>query len=519
MNDPPRGAQQQRGATLQSQQIRGSSLLLAGAVLASALDFGGQVLLVRYLAKDSFGAWSYALAVVALFTGIAQFEMRNAAARFIPVYLERGETGKVLGAVALALAVAGGLGVLMATAIVTGLTVFDLRPTEDPEALRLLALAAVLIPIQAVDSVFTGLFAAFGATRLIFLRQSILAPVLRLGVVAVLVTIHANLTFLAIGYAVASFLGVLLYLATFVRVLRAHDVGPLRRPGGWTIPGREVLAFATPMLTSTIVWMLMESSDAILLGYFFGPGAVANFRVVLPLARMNALVSTVFSVLYLPLAARSLERSGSGELGTVYWQTALWMTILTFPVLLLTFSFAPSVTVGLYGTDYAGSAPILALLAMGYFFQTATGFNGLTVKIYGRLRYTVVVDVAAAIANVAINLMLIPRLGPIGAAIGTAGTLLLHNLFKQLGLRRFTQVPWFYRPYARLYAKLGVICVALIGLQVALPGNLPVAILAAAGGGLLAAWSSRRFLAIEAFFPELLRVPLPGWLNGLIRRR
>jgi hypothetical protein len=130
----------------------------------------------------------------------------------------------------------------------------------------------------------------------------------------------------------------------------------------------------------------------------------------------------------------------------------------------------------------------------------------------------VVVDVAAAIANVAINLMLIPRFGPIGAAIGTAGTLFLHNLLKQLGLRRFTRVAWFHRPYARLYAELGVIAVALLGLQAVLPGNLPVAIVAAAGGGLLAVWLSRRLLEVETFFPELLRVPLPSWLDTLIRR-
>lgn len=500
----------------QAKQMRGSTLLLTGTLLASGVEFLTQIILVRYLSKEAFGAWSYGLALVALFVGVAQFEMRNAAARFIPVFLERREPRKLLGTVVLALGVAGGLGVLIATGVAVGVGLLGFRPTSDPRALHILLLVVALIPIQAVDSVFTGLFAAFGASKTIFLRQSVLAPALRLALVGALVIAGAGVEFLAVGYVAVTLVGVLLYATALRRILRAHAAPSIFEPARWDVPVREILSFAAPLLTTTLVWMLMESSDAILLGWFFDAPAVASFRVVLPLARMNGIVSSVFAVLFLPLAARAFERRDRAGMDDLYWRTALFMTVLSFPVLLVTACFAPAVTVGLYGEAYASSAPILTLLAVGYFFNTALGFNGLTVKVHGRLRYTVVIDVVAAVANVAVNLVLIPRFGPIGAAVGTASTLILHNVLKHVGLARLTPVPWFDRRYTRTYALLAAIAVAAVAVQAVLPHGLWVAVIVAGIGGILGLLVSRRHLDLRVLFPEVERLPLPGWFVRLL---
>lgn len=499
----------------QVKQIRGSAILLIGTLLASGVDFFGQVLLVRYLTKDAFGAWSYALAVVVLFSGVAQYEMRNAISRFVPIYLERHDWGKLLGAVALALGVAAGVGLGIVAVIEIAIGVMGFRPIEDPTALRLLLLTAVLIPIQAVDSVFTGLFAAFGASRTILVRQSLLAPGLRLALVIGLMVVGAGVEMLAFGYTAVGIVGVLLYLFALKWLLRDRGIQPF---GGkqWQVPARELLGFATPLLSTTLVWLLMESSDAVLLGYFFDSTAVAQFRAVLPLARLNGIVAMAFAILYLPLAARLRERGDVGGLRDLYWRTALWMTVLTLPIMILTTSFAHATTVGFFGPAYGSSSGILVLLAVGYFINTAAGFNGLTVKIHGRLRYSVTIDITAAVANVGLSLVLVPRFGPIGAAAGTAATLVLHNVFKQLGLARYTAVGAFDRRYAVPYAEVVVIAVGAALLAAVVPSNLVIAILVAGIAGLLALWLTRAHLDVLGFFPEVRLLPLPRWLKSWI---
>lgn len=491
-----------------AQQIRSSSFLLVGRVFALGLDFVSQILLVHYLTKADFGAFSYALATVMLFQRVAMFEMSTALSRFVPLYRERQQYGAVFGSIVLAIGLVTGLGVLMAVAISAGLTLLGLAPTEDPQALRLLLILAVLIPLQALDALFTSLFAIIDHSIAIFLRQSLLKPGLKVALVLILLAVGANVVFLAVGYLVISILALLVSIWMFWRALSGQEWLSRRHSRQFSYPTRELLGFATPLLSSTLVWLLMESSDALLLGYFRGAEAVADFRAVLPVAQLNMIVSWTFAVLYTPLAARSYARNDHHELSNLYWQTALWMAVLTCPLFILTVGFANAVVDGLYGAKYAASAPVMALLSLGYFVQTASGFNGLTLKVFKRLRYAVSIDIAAAVLNIGVNLLLIPQWGALGAAAGTAGTMIVHNLLKQVGLWKYTNIPLFRREYARPYAWLFGVPLAALVVQAMIPVGFWVALPAGAVASLLVVWNSRGRLQIEAMFPEVRDWPV-----------
>ena len=70
---------------LTRRQIRGSSLLLAGRFVSVGINFAAQVLVVRYLSTQNYGAWAYALAVVALGQSFATFGLDRATTRFVPI--------------------------------------------------------------------------------------------------------------------------------------------------------------------------------------------------------------------------------------------------------------------------------------------------------------------------------------------------------------------------------------------------------------------------------------------------
>jgi O-antigen/teichoic acid export membrane protein len=299
-----------------------------------------------------------------------------------------------------------------------------------------------------------------------------------------------------------------IYGGLFVVLLKRQPalVQPGRRQ--LSFPVRTTLGFAAPLLASTLVWILMESCDAILLGYFHSTDEVAAFRAVVLVAALNQGVTFTFALLYTPMLARLYARRAHAEMREFYWRSTLWVTVLSFPVFLLTFSFASATTSGVVGERYAGSAAIMAVLAFGYFFHSSLGFNGLTLRVFGKLRYTVCVDVAAAVANVVVNLLLIPRWGAVGAAVGTSGTMVLHNVFKQYGLWRYTDIGLFSRGYLQTYLSLFGVAVALLVAQTVLPASLSLAMGLTAAAALAVVWASRRALEVDAMFPELARWPL-----------
>jgi O-antigen/teichoic acid export membrane protein len=496
------------------EQIRGSSLLFAGKFVTMAIHFAAQILIVRYLSKGDYGAFAYALSFVTLGQAIATFGLDRAVTRFVPIFQERGEGDKALGALVLAAstAFALGLAIVLVTVGFRGLVSKTLVTNDTAVTLFLILIA--LAPIQALDSVFMGMFAVYSKPRAIFVRKFVLEPGLRLVVVIALIGVGADVTFLAFGYVAAGIIGVVMYAAILFRLLRREGFLSLGKFRSMRIPAGEVLVFTIPLLTSDLVYLVMNTSDAFLLGRYRGVDAVGAFRVVQPAARLNQVVFTSFALLFTPLAARLFARTDHEGLDRLYWSTALWIAVLTFPVFVLTFSFAQPVTETLYGARYASSAVYLVLLSFAYYFNAAVGFNGLTLKVVGRLRYVVMINVGATAVNILVNVLLIPRFGAVGAAIGTTLTLIVFNVLKQSGLLFGTGVRILPQELRVVYGVVFSVPLLLLVLQLLLSPPLPVGLVCVGIASFGVARFARRHLLVGQSFPEVMRFRLVRWMIG-----
>jgi O-antigen/teichoic acid export membrane protein len=370
-----------------------------------------------------------------------------------------------------------------------------------------------LAPVQAIDDLMAAMFATFASPRSIFFRKYVLAPGLKLLVVGLLILSGKDVFFLAQGYLAATMLGVVIYSYVLIGVLRKQGLLQRFRFKTINIPARELLGFTIPLLTSDLVYVVMNASDGFLLERFHNAAEVAVFRVVQPAAVLNQFVLASFTLLFTPAAARMFARNDREGINTLYWQTAIWIAVISFPVFALTFSMAQPLTVLLYEQRYEQSWIILALLSFGYYFNAALGFNGLTLKVYGKLRYIVVINVFAAVLNIAINLLLIPSYGALGAACGTCGTMVVHNLLKQAGLGFGTGIKIFEWHYLKMYLGIAIASVALLAAQIlirrSLPGwSVPIGFILTASVTLLVLALNRKALNVGQAFPELLKIPL-----------
>jgi O-antigen/teichoic acid export membrane protein len=258
----------------------------------------------------------------------------------------------------------------------------------------------------------------------------------------------------------------------------------------------------------------MNTTDAIILGAFHGVDEIAAWRVVQPLAGLNQLVLSSFTLLFVPAAARLFARGANDEMRDLYWQTAIWMAVSTFPIFIVTFALAEPVTVLLYEPRYASSAIFLTLLTVGRYVDVVLGFNGLTLRVFGNMRAIAAVNLFAAVVNLGLNLFLIPRFGALGAAIGTTTTLVLYNIAKQVALARATPLPAFEPRYIRVYVAIVVSSLACLAIQTIVRPPLPIGLAMAAAFSLAVLLVSRDQLRMAQTFPELMRLPFARLLVG-----
>lgn len=488
--------------------LRGSTLLLSGRVLQIVANFVVQILIVRYLSKSDYGAFAYALSLVLLGSSLAVFGLEKTVTRFIPMYQERGEYHKVFGSLLMMVSTVFSLGFFFV------LLVFGLRGwiaesfVSDPLVVKLLLVLIFLTPIQALDSLLVGMLAIFSRPSSIFFRRYVLGPSLRLAVVLSLIIFRSNVHFLAMGFVVAGAIGVTIYYGILIRDLRKQELWKHFDLQQIKFPIREILGFSTPLLISSFVFMARSQLVIILLEYFRGTLGVAAYRAVQPVADLNTTVIQSFGLLFMPTMSRMFARQDHKAIDDLYWQSAIWITVISFPIFLLTFSLAKPLTLLLFGERYAHSGWVMALLAFGYYFNAALGFNADTLRIYGRFRYTVMVDLVALFISLGLNVFLIPRYGAIGAAIGTCGTLVLYNILNHIGLKFATKINLFQWRYLRVYLSIVLATLGLAILQWLLTLPIYVSVLLAGLISLGVLFMNRTVLNLEQMFPELLRFRL-----------
>ena len=214
------------------------------------------------------------------------------------------------------------------------------------------------------------------------------------------------------------------------------------------------------------------------------------------------------------MAARLFARKDYKGISDLYWQTAIWIAVLSFPIFALTFSLAQPLTSTLYGARYEDSATYLSLLSLAYYFNAALGFNGLTLKVFGKVRFIVVISILAAIVNLGLNFLLIPRYGALGAAIGTASTLIAHNILKQVGLRLGTGISLFQRRDAPVYLEIAAGASFLLIVHVLFAPPFAVGLVLAAAVSLAIIGLNRKALRAAHTFPELTRFRLFRFIMG-----
>jgi len=112
------------------------------------------------------------------------------------------------------------------------------------------------------------------------------------------------------------------------------------------------------------------------------------------------------------------------------------------------------------------------------------------------------------LVSVGLSLLLIPRYGALGAAIGTCGTLVMYNLLNHLGLKFATAINLFEWRYLRVYVSVVLGTVGLTVFQNLVSPPIYVGLILAGLTSLIVLLINRSVLNIEQTFPELLRFQL-----------
>jgi O-antigen/teichoic acid export membrane protein len=136
----------------------------------------------------------------------------------------------------------------------------------------------------------------------------------------------------------------------------------------------------------------------------------------------------------------------------IYFVLTKWFASATVPPVLIFVFFPESTLRAVFGPSFVVAAPALQLLAFAFCVGNLMGPTGATLTALGHTRALMAVNLVATVLNFGLNVFFIPRIGLMGAAVGTAVALVFRNLLR-LGL--------LYR-YGRIHALKGALFKPLV---------------------------------------------------------
>jgi len=449
--------------------LKGAGISLAGYLSFLSLNMVFQLLLTRTLGAAKVGIFALALSITDIAVILAIMGLQSGMLRFVALYNGQGDRACTAGAMAAGLRIVVIVSLAAAILLFAGAPLLATHVFGKPPLSPVLRVLALSLPFSATLSLLLSIAQGLKRVEYRAIIEHTVMPVLKIGGLLVVLVVLGRST-LGVAYVVViSFL-----VGTLIAAVGVWRLYPLRGCNQWPVlMTRAMLAFSWPLLFTTVIDRAWLETHTLVLGTQAPSEQVGIYYVGLRVAVLLSLFLTAFSTIFAPIMAELHARHERERLGSLLKTVTRWGFSLCLPVFLLLFLFSEEV-MRLFGPEFASGAVILQILALSQLFNVATGSVGWLLTMSGHPRFNLLNALLIFGLSLTLALLLIPRYGVLGAAIGSAASVSLVNLLRLVEVYALLGI----HPYSLSYLKPVVAgflsAVTMIGLGLLLSDWSPV---------------------------------------------
>ena len=382
-------------------------------------DIGGKILSLlfviyaaRYLHAEGYGTLSFALAFTGMFGMLSDIGFYELMVREIA--RDKSAAGKYIGNVIMLK--------FFLVAAMLGLICIAINAMNYPAlTVKLVYILGASIAIDAFSMTFHATFHAFERMEFISIGKILKNVILLTG--AVVIT-YEGLGILAFAYLYL--IGSLFLLAYSFTLVAIKFVKPrFELDKGFC---KWLIKEGLPFWASFVFIKIYYDIDKVMLSMMVGDVVVGWYSAAYRLVVTLGFIPTAFIASIYPVTSRLFISSKDALIFTT--ERALkYMLIIGVPIGILTTSLSDEIISLVYGAEYAPSAIALQILIWSEVLIFGSVVFGNLLNSVNKQIVVTYQTAIAAILNVVMNLLLIPRYSYVGASIATVMTELFALLF------------------------------------------------------------------------------------------
>jgi O-antigen/teichoic acid export membrane protein len=437
---------------IKKQGFYNSIILYAGTALGF---FNLIILFQRFLTAQQIGFFNLIIAVSLLFVQIASLGFGSVIVRFFPYF--KTDDKKNNGFPFYVFKVTLISFVLVALLYVGGREFFFIEKIGNNSSL-FYQYYYWIIPV-ALFTLWYNLaetFARASFNNIIpsFLREIILKLLTSIAIMLIFyqVIVYQQFVYWYVGANALILLGLLVYLKK-QNLLRFGAVEARVK-----LQSTEMLKYGFFAMLAGGSFAMIQNIDTLLLKVFSGEAAVGYYGTFFGMAMVISLPAKALSTTSYPIIANAWQSNDLEKINKIYKKTSLVQFLIGCLLLIGLIANWQNILFLLYKPEYANFYSVFIVLSLGFLCDITGGLNGAIISFSKHYKLVMYILVGAVVLCALLNIILIPKLGMLGAAIAYTLTMFTLNFTYWL----YLLLKYKLQPFNYQFLKL--ICIALIAL-------------------------------------------------------
>ena len=402
------------------------AITFGGNILGKVLSFVFIAVATRLVTPSEYGIFTLGLSIVMFVQGFSSVNIYRSVDYFVPQFLSDSQYGQAKKTIQNAFFIG------VVASLVGAIGIFLLREQlavlfNEPRIQTILPLFVLLIPLQTIFKTLLSSFNSIKKMKYRVVMRDLLNPLVRTLSAIALVSAGAGLFGLVGGY----FLGLVIAVASGILFL-LWEADWIRNAKPSPISNQSLLSYSLPLVFAGVIYSLIGQIDYFVIGYFLDSADVGNYQVAYLLAGNLLIVLRAVTPVFKPMVVEN--KGNSSLLESRYELATRWVLLLTLPPAITLF-IAPGTYLSILFTDkYATASTALIALVAGYLLNASFGPDGMILEGLGYTRLTLFISIVMICVNAGLDILLVPRLGILGAGIATGTALTVTGLFGVTGI-------------------------------------------------------------------------------------
>lgn len=417
--------------------IFGLSQVLLG-VTAIIISF----LIAKLLGPAQLGIYSLAITIAVFASQISTFGMQAGVIKFIPHHIRKDERPKVKGIIITSFTSTLGLGLIIGAVLFFFADYIAGGVFHKPALSLPLKIVSIAVPIVALYSITSATLRAFkmiAHQSFMLITQKVLLLVFVFAAILIGVKIVGIIIIAEISFAIAALIGGAIIIKERFPLIR-------NMPAEYIF--RNLYGYSFLMSLSYIASYFISSTDILMLGYFKTLSDVGIYKLSVSFAVMCVMPVYIVNIAHAPLVSEFHAKDEAKKMKAVATTLNRWVFMVSLPVYLALILYAGRL-LGFFGRDFTGGTPVLIILGFAQLVSASTGSVSILLTMTKYPHLDLLNNVILLVLCLALNFVLIPIFGIVGAATATATAIVFINLLRLAEVSHIFK----FRPYNLVFLK------------------------------------------------------------------